>query len=126
MTKFVSLFTKERQILIAIVGAVGIIVVSIIGYYGSTYTARVQASAQVNKDISDFKVDTANRFGVIEGEVKTQKEVQKVLIENIVKRLENIDGALQSLTSRKLQETRSEVTGVLTGTVGDIIIDMSK
>lgn len=82
-----KIFTRER----AIYG----IILALITVVGSIYTAKLQASDQTTEALSAFKVETAKELGVIKGDVQTAKAINM----EVSRRLENIEGSLQTLSS---------------------------
>lgn len=82
-----KIFTKERVIY-------GILL-SIIGMFGTYITAIVSSS----KPLDAFRVEVTKEIGSIKAEVQTNKAVNEQQYKEINRRLESIDGSLNTLTS---------------------------
>lgn len=87
-----KIFTATRIIF----GAIITLLVSILGYFGT----KVTASSTVNKELYDFKLETVKEIGEVKGNVQTLQSVNT----DINRRLEGIEGNLQTLTSYILKK----------------------
>lgn len=84
-----KLYNKESLIR----WVIGTIFVSVIGFAGTVYTARSQASSKVDEDLQRFKEATIGDIGNINGK-----------LEGMDKRLETMQGSLNTITSVLLKK----------------------
>lgn len=82
-----NIFTKERVVY-------GIII-SLIGLFGTMYTARTQASSATEEVLNNFRLETTKEIGAVKGDVQTLQSINK----GIEKRLEGIESSLNTITS---------------------------
>lgn len=76
------------------------IIIAVISAGASVTVAKVTASTQAEKSLNEFKLDTSENFGSDRSRLSGLEATNSA----IKGHLENIDGAIQSLTSKLLNE----------------------
>lgn len=82
MKNLAKIFTRER----VIYG----IVISLIGLFGTVYTARSQAASKTQEDLNNFKQTTIEQLGDVRGDIKALKvtsEMTQGLVQTMSSRL---------------------------------------
>lgn len=86
-----SLITKDRVIL----GTIGTIGISVLGYFGTTGAARIQAQQTAKDEM--HKIETELRAEAADISERTAR--LEVLYPEVNRRLESIEGSLQTINS---------------------------
>lgn len=86
-----SLITRDRVIL----GTAGTIVVSVVGYFGSIGVARIQAQQTTRDEMHRVETELRREMSGISERAKALE----VLYPEVNRRLESIEGSLQTINS---------------------------